>query len=84
MGNYYQNRNGTYLDPERDARVHLQKAQKKCRTEAAALRKLVREYLDCVADVPMRAIGGLGYCDHDLEESLRANLAKAANYKGGA
>ena len=78
MGNYYINRNGTYLDPERDARVYLQKAQKKCRTEAAALRKLVREYLDCIADVPMRAID----CDQNLEGDLRANLAKAANYKG--
>ena len=78
MGNYYTNRNGTYLDPERDARVYLEKAEKKCRTEATALRKLVREYLDCIADVPMRAID----CDQDLEESLRASLAKAANYKG--
>ena len=48
------------------------------REEATALRKLVREYLDCISHVPMRAVD----CNQDLEESLRANLAKAANYRG--
>ena len=78
MANYYTNRNGTYLDAERDARTNLQKAEKKCREDAAALRKLVRKYFDCIADVPMCAVD----VDQDLEEELFNKLAKAANYKG--
>ena len=78
MANYYTNRNGTYLDAERDARTNLQKAEKKCRADLAELRKLVREYLDCIANVPMRAVD----VDQDLEEELFNKLAKAANYKG--
>lgn len=78
MANYYTNRNGTYLDAERDARTNLQKAEKKCRADLAELRKLVREYLDCIAHVPMRAVD----VDQDLEGELWDKLAKAANYKG--
>lgn len=53
-------------------------AHRNYKEEAAALRKLVREYLDCIADVPMRAVD----VDQDLEEELWDKLATAANYKG--
>jgi hypothetical protein len=46
--------------------------------ERAALLELIREYLGCIADVPMRAVD----CDQELEESLREKLAEAADYKG--
>jgi len=58
--------------------LNREKRRKKIEKGATELRKLVREYLDCIADVPMRAVD----CNQTLEESLRANLAKAANYKG--
>ncbi len=82
MANYYTNRNGNYLDAERDARTNLQKAEKKCRADLAELRKLVREYLDCIADVPLDVEFNAGHgCVRDVDEELFNKLAKAANYK---
>ena len=80
MANYYTNRNGTYLDTERDARTNLQKAEKKCREEAAALRKLVREYIDCLEKERF----GVKYTFEEWENEIDRYLLllkKAANYK---
>ena len=71
---------GWIYKPEQEFGHELRRAKRLKQVEKGAveLRKLVREDLDCIADVPMRAVD----CNQTLEESLRANLAKAANYKG--
>ena len=58
--------------------LNREKRRKKIEKGATELRKLVREYLDCIADVPMRAVD----CNHHAEEDLREKLKKAANWKG--